>query len=295
MGNIIKNFNQIAHNYKAIFCDLWGCIHNGRESFKEGLEALLKFRNSGGYVILVTNAPRPSEFVTGFLDKLGITKKFYDAIVTSGDATKFSVQTGDFGYDIYHIGPTRDLCFFNSERNSAPNPTTINLVSMPKASSIICTGLFNDLTETPENYSDLINFGVKQKLKLLCANPDMKVDFGRKRIWCAGGIAKKYSDAGGKTFYFGKPYSAIYEKAFQKLKLLKKNVERKNILCIGDGINTDIKGGIMNGFKTLFICGGLSNEELQVFPESPEPQQAILERFLESYNLTPTAAIGYLQ
>ncbi len=295
MTLLLKKFKEISDNYEAIFCDLWGCIHDGKKIFPEAAQSLAEFKKTGGKVILLTNAPRPSHEVSNQLRSLGLSDTLYDDIVTSGDATREQMFEGLAGEFIFHLGPEKDLSFFDSGTYDSQTKKQVSLVPLEKASGIVCTGLFNDLTETPENYSDLINFGVKQKLKLLCANPDMKVDFGRKRIWCAGGIAKKYSDAGGKTFYFGKPYSAIYEKAFQKLKLLKKNVERKNILCIGDGINTDIKGGIMNGFKTLFICGGLSNEELQVFPESPEPQQAILKRFLESYNLTPTAAIGYLQ
>ena len=147
MENIIKNFNQIAHNYRAIFCDLWGCIHNGRESFQESLEALLQFRNTGGRVILVTNAPRPSASVIGFLDNLGITNKFYDSVVTSGDTTKISLQTGEFGYNIYHIGPKRDLCFFDQEPTLVSRSNKVSLVSISDASSIVCTGLFNDHVE----------------------------------------------------------------------------------------------------------------------------------------------------
>ena len=295
MVSIIKNFNQIAHNYKAIFCDLWGCIHNGRESFKEGLEALLKFRNSGGYVILVTNAPRPSEFVTGFLDKLGITKKFYDAIVTSGDATKFSVQTGDFGYDIYHIGPTRDLCFFNSERNSAPNSSTINLVSMSKASSIICTGLFNDQTETPSDYADIIKLGVKNKLPLLCANPDIQVDFGSQRLWCAGAIAERYTKAGGESIYFGKPHKPIYELSMSKLFEINPSITKKEIICVGDGLLTDILGGVSHGLDTLFVAGGLSGQDTGVIDGVKSPSQNKLNELFKKYDLNPTMSIGYFQ
>ena len=295
MGRIIKNFNQIAHNYKAIFCDLWGCIHNGRESFKAGLEALLKFRNSGGYVILVTNAPRPSAYVIGFLEKLGISKNFYDAIVTSGDATKFSIQTGEFGYDIYHIGPTRDLCFFDPEHNNSSNFNEINLVSMSEASSIICTGLFNDQTETPSDYSDIIKFGVKNKLPLLCANPDIQVDFGSQRLWCAGAIAERYTKAGGESIYFGKPHEPIYELSMSKLFEINPYITKKEIICIGDGLLTDIRGGILFGLDTLFVAGGLSGEDTGVIDDVKSPNQNKLNELFKKFNLNPTMSIGYFQ
>jgi len=295
MGNIIKNFNQVAHNYKAIFCDLWGCIHNGRESFKEGLEALLQFRNKGGYVILVTNAPRPSNSVIGFLEKLDITNKFYDTIVTSGDTTKFSLQTGEFGYNIYHIGPTRDLCFFEPEHNLVSNYNKINLVSISKASSIVCTGLFNDQTEKPSDYADIIKFGVKNKLPLLCANPDIQVDYGDQRLWCAGAIAEDYTKAGGESLYFGKPHKPIYDLSMSKLYDFNPSISKKEIICIGDGLFTDIQGGISYGLDTLFVTGGLSSQDTGVINGIKSPNQNKLNELLQKFKLNPTMSIGYFQ
>ena len=295
MGNIIKNFNQIAHNYRAIFCDLWGCIHNGRESFKDSLEALLQFRNTGGRVILVTNAPRPSTSVIGFLDNLGITNRFYDSIVTSGDTTKTSLQTGEFGYDIYHIGPKRDLCFFDPDPTFLSISNKINLVSIANASSIVCTGLFNDQIEKPSDYAEIIEFGVENKLPLLCANPDIQVDYGSQRLWCAGAIAEHYAKAGGESIYFGKPHKPIYDLSMSKLLSVDSSISKKQIICIGDGLFTDIRGGISYGLDTLFVAGGLSGQATGVINGAKSPNQKKLNQLFNKYKLNPSMSIGYFQ
>ncbi|MDG2475028.1 MAG: TIGR01459 family HAD-type hydrolase [Paracoccaceae bacterium] len=294
MVHIIENFNQIAHNYKAMFCDLWGCLHNGKESFKEGLEALYHFRNSGGIVILLTNAPRPGEVVIEFIKKLGITIDHYDEIITSGDAAQFSLASGDFGQNIYHIGPQRDLCFFNLHKFTHDH-SLINLVSISEASSIVCTGLFNDQTEDPSDYQNIINLGIQNKLPLLCANPDIQVDYGHQRLWCAGAIADNYSKAGGESVYFGKPHKPIYDLAMSKLYDIDSSISKSEIICIGDGILTDISGGISNNLDTLFVTGGLSSKDVGIIKESRIPNEKKLKEFLSRFKLTPTASIGYFQ
>ena len=294
MSRIIKNFSQIANDYAAVFCDLWGCIHNGKQSFKKGLDALDAFRTSGGSVILLTNAPRPKKEVIKFLKRLGITSQFYDEIITSGDATQYCLKSGEFGNNVYHIGPPHDLCFFDFEAKFKSS-TPIRLVPLEQASSIVCTGLFNDKTEKPSDYEEIINLGIKNKLPLLCANPDIQVDYGHKRLWCAGAIAADYSKAGGESIYFGKPHKPIYDLAIETLQCINPSIRKSEIICVGDGILTDVLGGVSYGLDTLFVTGGLSSKDTGVTKETTSPNEEKLIKFLNSVNLTPTASIGYFQ
>ena len=296
MVKIIDRFSEISNDYRALFCDLWGCIHNGQQSFKKALDALFNFRKNGGYVILLTNAPRPRLNVIKFLTNLGITAHFYDDIITSGDATQFDLKSGTFGSSIYHVGPPHDLCFFDFENVvNESHQSSIELVPLTKASAIVCTGLFNDKTETPSDYTDLIDFGIKKNLPLLCANPDLQVDYGHRRLWCAGAIAKKYDEAGGKTIYFGKPHKPIYDLAMSKLHNLDQTIEKSEILCVGDGALTDMLGGISYSLDTLFVAGGLSGQDTGVENDSTSPDREKLDKFLNKISLMPTASIGYFQ
>lgn len=295
MVKIINEFNQISARYKSVLCDLWGCLHNGKESFEKALETLLSFKENGGVVILLTNAPRPSEAVIKQIEKLGITKLHFDEIVTSGDAAQLGLFSGTFGNSVFHIGAERDLSFFDITCDLISKPIDVNLVDISRASNIVCTGLFNEMIEQPSDYDQIISEGISRQLPLLCANPDIQVDFGHQRLWCAGAIAASYEKAGGTALYFGKPHKPIYDLALKKLHKINPTITKSEILCIGDGILTDIAGGISYGLDTLFISGGLSDQETGTTNEEPSPNEEKLTRFLQNLKVTPTNTIGYLR
>lgn len=291
MTKIINSFAQIADRYDALYVDLWGCLHNGYEPFAGAVSVLEAFRNKGGKVLLLTNSPRPRPSVARQLDKIGVARDLYHDICASGDASQFSLAAGDVGYNIYHLGPERDLGFFDNLPAEILGENEINRVPLEQAEGIVCTGLFDDDTETPEDYRATFLYAKAQGLKLLCTNPDVMVDKGTHRIFCAGALANAYADMGGTSLYFGKPHPPIYDLARQRLNALGE-VEDHRILCIGDGINTDIRGGIGEDLDTLFITGGLAAEETGTI-DQPEP--AKMRNFLDNAQLSPTYAIGYLR
>ena len=291
MPKIIQSLAEISGQYEALFCDLWGCFHNGKQPFPDAVAALRAFREAGGLVILVTNSPRPTAAVVAQLDGMGAPRDSYDAIASSGDAAQAAMAAGLFGRKVYHLGPERDLVFFT---DADGNKIDVERVELDEAEGIICTGLFDDRTETPEDYRLTIATGVNRGLKLLCANPDIVVDVGDQRIYCAGAIAAAYTAAGGESFYYGKPHSPIYDLARQKLTEIRGEVTPDaRILCIGDGIHTDIQGGMGENLDTLFVAGGLAADDLGMKDGSPDP--AMLTTYLNAAKLSPTATIGTLR
>ena len=282
MTQIINDFREISNNFRAIFCDLWGCLHNGKKSFPESLAALSSFRKAGGVVILLTNAPRPKTSVSQYINQLGISEDFYDDLITSGDAARFSFFSGKFGTQVFHIGPSRDLCFFDEMQENKINSVAVNLVEISEASCIVCTGLFNDRIEHPSDYKTILKEGVKRSLSLLCANPDIQVDYGKERLWCAGALAALYTEAGGSSIYFGKPHKPIYDLALTRIKQINPDIETHDVLCIGDGINTDILGGLESNMKTLFVCGGLSRDEISINRITDLPDEKKLKSFIKA-------------
>ena len=292
MVKVIKHLKQISSEYNVVFCDIWGCIHNGKKAYTKALNALIEFKMDGGFVMLLTNAPRPKSAVKAHLSSLGIFDEHYNDITTSGDAAQNSMLSGDVGTRVFHLGPERDLSFFTDLPRDIKFKNNIERVGLTSAEGIVCTGLFNDLTETPENYKDIIKHGVNKKLSLLCVNPDIFVDVGAIRVWCAGGIAAAFTKAGGNSIYCGKPHKQIYSLAYSKLK--KHNIKTPKILCIGDGINTDILGGKKEKLDTLFVCGGLSGPELGMKNNFELPNKKRLEELFKKNNILPTVSIGYL-
>ena len=290
MTRIIDNLAQVAHSYDALFVDLWGCLHNGVEPFSDAVTALQTYRASGGKVLLLTNSPRPRASVKRQLERIGVPTDTFDEIATSGDSAQIAMAAGMVGRKVYHLGPEHDLSFFTDENG----PINVERVPLADAEGIVCTGLFDDLTETPDDYRLTILDGKTRGLKLLCANPDISVDVGDKRIYCAGAIAQAYTEAGGTSLYFGKPHSPIYQLAYARLASISaRRIDNDRILCIGDGINTDIRGGVAEDLDTLFITGGLAANEIHGIDGKPDETK--LAEFIKSNKLSPTFTIGHLR
>ena len=289
MTEIIKNLNSISQKYNVILCDLWGCLHDGRKKFPDALSAIKKSKYHGAKIILLTNSPRTNRFVKKQISDIGILEDSYDDIITSGDASLSVVEKKFLGNKIFHIGPKRDMSFFSELKNHKE----IERVNLNCATGIVCTGLFDEINENPNDYIEILNFSFKNKLKFLCVNPDIKVNFGDKKLWCAGSLAQLYLKIGGDVIFCGKPHQKIYNLAIKRISK-KYNLNKKKILCIGDGLNTDIMGGINQGYDTLFVCSGIHNNQIGTSHTSPEPEIKKLKKLFNETKLFPTMSIGYL-
>jgi HAD superfamily hydrolase (TIGR01459 family) len=292
MTRLIESLDAIGPGYRALYCDLWGCLHDGTRAYPAAVAALQRFRARGGAVVLLTNSPRPSAGVERQVEALGAPPSCWDAIVSSGDAAQEALAAGLFGRRVHHIGPERDLGFF---RDAAGRPFDVERVPLDEAEGIVCTGLFDDRTETPDDYRATILYGVAKGLRLLCANPDVVVDVGPTRIYCAGAIAEAYAAAGGESVYFGKPHPPIYALARRRLAAtLGEETPAEEILAIGDGVATDILGAMGENIDALFVTGGLAAAETATTPVSgPDPGR--LAAFLRAARLAPLMAIAYLR
>jgi|TARA_B110000037_G_scaffold73916_1_gene88729 HAD superfamily hydrolase (TIGR01459 family) len=290
MSQIITSLAEISDRYDALFCDLWGCVHDGLTPFADAISAMQSFRTKGGTVMLVTNAPRPHAPVRKQLQRIGVPDNAYDGIATSGDSARAAMFCGAVGQNIYFIGQTHDQDFF-SPLELVEDPKTITQVTLEEAEGIVCCGPFDPLADLQEMQPQLL-FAKSKGLKLLCANPDIVVDRGNTREWCAGALAKLYTEIGGESLYFGKPHSPIYDLARLRLNTLGKSIPDSRILCVGDGVLTDIDGALGEELDSLFITGGLAARETKTV-DQPEPQA--LEAYLTQEMMQPTYSIGKLR
>ncbi len=297
MTRIIAALADVSPRYRAVFCDLWGCLHDGRAAFPAAVRALRAFRAGGGRVLLLTNSPRPRPDVARQVASLGVPLDSYDEIASSGDAAQYALLTGAVGRRVHHIGGPKDEAFFtelsDDLKTVAAREEPITRVPLAEAEGLVITGLRDDTTETPEDYRAELLLAKTKGLKLLCANPDIVVDIGDRRAYCAGALAEAYEKMGGESLYFGKPHPPVYDLARRRLAALSGPVPDEDILCIGDGIATDIQGGLAEGFDTLFITGGLAAVEFG--PDAENPDAGLLEAWLESRSISATYAMGKLR
>lgn len=253
---ILANAAELLGRYDAVFCDVWGVVHDGVNAHAEAGAALARFRAGGGTVILVSNAPIPADGVAQVLAKTRVRRDAWDAIVSSGDIALRHIA--EKGYRRLHqVGPgKRDYKFYVR----LPEPQQAPLT---EAEAIICTGLVDDRTETVEHYRGLIAEGVARRLPFVCANPDLVVDVGAVRLLCAGAIAAEYEKAGGEVFWAGKPHASAYATALERAGELRGRVpDLRRILAIGDAVRTDLASAQGLGVDGLLIAGGIHDRDL---------------------------------
>lgn len=290
MTRIIERLDEIAHQYDALLVDLWGCVHNGVTAYPEAVAALQAYKDSGGTVLLLTNSPRPRAGVEKQLAAMNVPESCWHTIATSGDSARAAMFHGVVGERVYFIGQDHDQRFFDPLQ-LVTNPVQIQQVPLREAEGIVCTGPFDATADPDVNRADFL-YAKQKGLKLLCANPDIVVDRGDRREWCAGALAKLYTEMGGESLYFGKPYPPIYDLARARLSELGKSLSNDRLLAIGDGIHTDIQGAQGEDIDSLFVTGGLAAAETAT-THQPDPNK--LATYLAGTQVTPTFAIGKLR
>ncbi|MCI4645194.1 MAG: TIGR01459 family HAD-type hydrolase [Hyphomonadaceae bacterium] len=250
----------LAPNYDLILCDVWGVIHNGRSAFAEAGEALVKFREDGGRVVLITNAPVPKPRVIRYFAPLGVPDEAWDDCASSGDATRHLLESQPhktiwvYGMD---NGEEHDRFLYEG----LPNP----VAEGPEADLMLCIGLPDQQNDHPEDYREELREIARVGPVMVCANPDIQVRVGNQLVWCAGALAAIYEEEGGKVIYPGKPHAAIYDLARQKAAALGPLPDPARILTIGDGPITDIAGANREGLDCLYVGTGLANTHSEDF------------------------------
>lgn len=251
---VLLRSREFLSGYEGVLCDIWGVVHNGVRPWSDACEALYRFRDGGGHVVLITNAPRPADAVREILDHMKVPHHSYDDIVTSGDLTRAMVAERA-GRKAFHLGPERDSGVFDG--------LDVEIVAADEAGLAINTGLFNDDTETPDDYREMLAGFRSRDVEMICANPDVVVERGDRLIYCAGALADAYEAIGGKVHWAGKPHPPIYDMALARLAAAAGHpVGRERVLAIGDSLRTDLAGAKRAGLDALFVASGIHGNEM---------------------------------
>jgi HAD superfamily hydrolase (TIGR01459 family) len=276
--SLSNSFAAIASRYDVVLSDVWGVVHNGVAAWPDACDALAHFRAQGGAVVLISNAPRPGDRLVPQLDALSVRRDAYDAIVTSGDVTVAEIASRP-GEPVFHLGPSRDHTLFDDL--DAPR------VAADEATYVVCSGLFDDETETPEHYRGMLTRFLTRGVPMICANPDVVVERGERLVYCAGAVADLYAELGGRVLYAGKPHPPIYDLALAKAEVARGgDTPGARVLAIGDSIRTDLKGAAARGIDCLFVTSGIHAEELG---GRDEPDLLTLQRLFDEAGVHPRA------
>jgi HAD superfamily hydrolase (TIGR01459 family) len=281
LTDFIERFEPLARDYDVLFCDVWGVVHNGVAAFPAACDALRRFRLSGGTVILITNAPRAGDAVARILDRLNVPRDAYDAITSSGEVTR-SIVAARRGDTVFHLGPQRDLSIFAG--------LDVAFAPLERADYVVCSGLFDDTTETPESYRDMLAEMRARSLFMVCANPDIMVERGDTLVYCAGALADAYAALGGAVLYCGKPHAPIYDVALATAAGVRggRPPDRKRTLAIGDSVRTDLTGAQAFGLDYMFVTSGIHADD---YGSRDTPDLAALDAVFAAAGVTPKAVM----
>ncbi len=279
----VTGLAELASTYRALLCDIWGVVHDGVKAHPAAGDALTRYRAAGGAVLLITNAPRPKADVVSVIDNFGVPRTAYDDILTSGDVAR-DVLAAKPGARVFHVGPERDLGVYDGLPLTFSGEEACDLIS--------CTGLFDDDTETPDDYQARLARWYARGLPMLCVNPDIVVQRGGRLVWCAGALAERYRELGGETTVIGKPYATAYRAALARIAaIVGEPVPLPAVLAIGDGIETDIRGAVAQGIDALFVTDGIHAD---IFGARDAPDIDKVHAFLATAGLGAHALITRL-
>jgi HAD superfamily hydrolase (TIGR01459 family) len=281
MARRITDLDQLTGTADILLCDVWGVIHNGVNPFQLSVEALKAARQRGQTVILITNSPRPAGGVIRQFETIGVDPDSWDDIVTSGDVTRQLVTEGP--KQIYFLGPERDIALVEG--------LDVELVSPDAARAVLCTGLFDDETEQAEDYRSMLESFRARDLPFICANPDRMVERGDRLVPCAGALADLYVELGGETRIAGKPHAPIYREAMARARAIRGSADQARALAIGDGVHTDIRGALDNGFGAVFIARGIHANH---YLNGRVTDEARLQAFLDAEGVAPAYWMEWL-
>lgn len=252
----LTGVSHLAARYDAFILDIWGVIHDGQHLYPNAGECLEYLRENKKHIIMLSNAPRRSQVVADSLLRMGITKEFYDKIVTSGEVFYQALAHPEksffkpHGRHYFYMGLERDrkiLEGLHYEETKHPEA----------AQFILLSHSYYDNQPMKEIYPILQNC-MKQQLPLLCINPDTEiVRLNGEHVYCAGVIAEEYRMMGGEVIYFGKPHRAVYEACMDGLA-----ISKKRTIAIGDNLKTDIAGAAMTGLASALVTGGVLKKEM---------------------------------
>ncbi len=271
----VDGLSQVTSRYDCILCDVWGVLHNGRAIWADAADALAQAREAGLAVVMITNAPRPQGPVLKQLANMNCPTDVFDELVTSGDVTCELIRQLDG--PVFHIGPERDYALYDGLDVTFADPNA--------AAGIVCTGLYDDYNENPEEYVERFREYINLNLPFICANPDIVVEVVDRLLWCAGALAREYDQLGGETRIVGKPHAPIYDVAIAHgERILGRKLDKSRVLAIGDGLPTDIKGAQDYGLDVLFVTNGIHAADYT----DGEVVDDKLQKFLAENNASPT-------
>ena len=281
---VLNGLREIVDGFDLVLMDLWGCVHDGVKPYPAALDCLVRLKDAGKAVAILSNAPRRAAEVEVKLTEMGIDRALYTGMFTSGEETWKYLKTRPdglgqrLGRRVYAIMPDRDAGILDDLQLERVD-------DIGAATFVLVTGI-EDVKTTAKDFDPVLRQALRASLPMLCANPDLMVHRGGVEEICAGAIAERYESLGGRALYHGKPHGKIYDTIFKAL-----GATRARVIGVGDSYRTDIRGAQEAGAKGVLIAGGIHRSEL-LYAAKIEPK--LLRDLNRSFGIIPDFGLPQL-
>ena len=282
---IAAGMGVLADRYDGFILDLWGVLHDGAAAYPGAVETLARLHGQGKATLLLSNSPRRAADLVTMMGEMGFSRDSYGGIISSGEAVHGALARRDdpwfaaLGRRCLHLGPSRDLPIFDG--------LDLQRVTQLADADFILNSGPGDWHETLDDYRPLLTAAAARGLPMICANPDLVVVHKGHSMICAGALARHYQALGGEVRYRGKPDPAIYDLCLQAMGLS----DRRRVLAVGDGLETDVAGADGAGIDSLLCTGGVHAAELGIAWGERPSEDHLRALFAAHGGRHPTAVI----
>ncbi|MES2268715.1 MAG: HAD-IIA family hydrolase [Bacteroidota bacterium] len=252
----IEDFKSIIDRYEIIFFDAFGVLktHSGLVPGIERTFEYLKAQNKEYYIVTNDASRSPGQLAQSYHDK-GLYAVTSDRIISSGQLTKeyLELKVND-GYVAY-LGTEESAHYIESAGLKTLPVRDVNHTNIDKVNALIFMDdegfdWFEDLNKT-------VNLLRKRTIPAIVANTDYAYPVSKTDVGIAiGGLAQMIETIVGKKFIrFGKPDSQMFMFAYDLIREYR-TISKRQIVMVGDTLQTDIMGGNKFGLDTVLVLTG---------------------------------------
>jgi HAD superfamily hydrolase (TIGR01459 family) len=257
----------LARDYDGFIVDQWGVLHDGTQPYPGAVDCLEQLRRAGRHVVILSNSAKTEAGNVRLMAEVGFDRGLYDRFISAGEDTREAIERRSHAF---HAGlGFRYFAFTRGNDVSLLEGIGLQRVGVVAEADFLAVLGMESPRMSVADYEPLLAAGAERGLPMVCANPDVTRVSPDGLVDAPGALARRYEALGGRVFYHGKPYPAIYRTCLDALP----EGARSRVIAVGDSIEHDILGAARAGLTSAFVCGGIHAGDLGIGRgELPSPE-----------------------
>ena len=249
--------SALAARYDGFILDQWGVLHDGTVPYAGAAECLKRLRAAGKRIVVLSNSGKRETDNLKLMARMGFDVSLLDRFVSAGEEARRAIEARA---DPFHraLG-RRCFAFTRGGDRVLLEGIGLELVDRVEDAEFLAVVGNDSPRRAVADYEAELVAGVERHLPMVCANPDTARLTPQGIIEAQGVLALRYEALGGRVFYHGKPYPAIYASCLTAL-----GCAPDRVVTVGDSADHDILGASRAKLASALIPGGVHASELGI-------------------------------